>query len=172
MFDFTLPDVDGRTVRLSDYNDQKGVVVVFTCNHCPYAIAYELRLIALHQRFAPLGVPVVAISANDAVKYPQDGPDHMRTRATQRGFPYVYLYDQSQSVARAYKAERTPEVFLLRNMGNGDWRQVYAGAIDDNHLDARAAQQHYLADAITQLLENQGIERPQTQAVGCSIKWA
>ncbi len=169
---FTLPNVDGRLVSLADYADQKAVAVIFTCNHCPYAVAYELRLIALHHRFAPLGVPVAAISANDPVKYPQDAPALMEVRASQRGFPFPYLFDASQSVARAYMAQRTPEVFLLRNEGGDVWHLAYTGAIDDNWQDAKGVQQPLLANAITQLIGGNAIQPQQTAAVGCSIKWA
>ena len=172
MHTFSLPNVDGRTVSLADYDTQKGVIVVLTCNHCPYAVAYELRLIALHRQFAPLGLPIVAISANDPLKYPQDGPDRMRERAEQRGFPFAYLFDASQAVARAYGAQRTPEVIVLKNEGNGLWSQVYAGAIDDNYQDAKAVIHNYLANALRQMLSGTEIQPSQTQAVGCSIKWA
>lgn len=173
MYNFELPNVvDGGIVSLEDFNSQKGIVVIFSCNHCPYAIAYELRLIELHNRFATNSIPVVVISSNDVIKYPQDGPNLMRERALQRGFPFPYLWDENQSIARGFGAQRTPEAFLLKNEGNGNWSLVYTGAIDNNWQDARAVTQHYLADAAQQLLADESIEHGKTAAVGCSIKWA
>ncbi len=169
-FDFSLPNVDGRTVSLADYADQQGVAVVFTCNHCPYAVAYELRLIALHNAFAERGIPVVAISSNDAVQYPQDSFDLMKVRAEQRGFPFVYLYDESQAIAHAYGATRTPHVFLLKREGEA-WHQVYAGAIDDNYQDAGRVQKKYLAEAMEAVLTGAEPALGQTDPVGCSVKW-
>ena len=167
---FNLPNIHGRQVSFGDYPDAKGFAIVFTCNHCPYAIAYELRLIALHNRFAPLGVPVIAINSNDARQYPQDSFEQMKVRAEQRGFPFEYLHDESQEIAHAYGALKTPHVFLLWREGE-ELRKVYEGAIDDNYQNAAAVQQHYLADAIEAKLEGQGVAAAQTNPVGCSVKW-
>ena len=111
-FSFHLPATDGRSYSLEDFQGKRGVVVVFTCNHCPYAVAYEQRLIALHRDFEA-EVPLIAISSNDAQRYPQDSFDLMRVRAAQRGFPFAYCYDESQEVARNYGAGRTPEALSL-----------------------------------------------------------
>lgn len=170
MLAFELPNVAGNTVKLEDYHDQKGVVVVFTCNHCPYAIAYEQRLIKLHQDFESRGVPFVAISSNDARQYPQDSFENMKVRAEQKGFPFPYLYDESQDIAHEFGAERTPHVFLLRKEENG-FKQVYEGAIDDNYEDASKVSQHYLIDAIEKVIAGEAPEVQHTKAIGCSMKW-
>lgn len=169
--EFTLKNIDEKSVSLADFSSSKGVVVVFTCNHCPYAIAYEQRLIALHNRYAPQGYPIVAISANDATKYPQDSFEQMQVRAAQRGFPFAYLYDESQAIAHAYGATRTPHVFVLSRTSNGEWETVYEGAIDDNWQQANAVKQHYLEDVLDALLAGSPSPIRETPAVGCTIKW-
>lgn len=167
---FALPNVDGRTVSLDDYPDAKGFIIVFSCNHCPYAVAYELRLKEIHDRFADRGFPLIAISSNDADKYPQDSFELMKVRAEQRGFQFPYLYDESQEVAHAYHATRTPHVFVI--VKNGDyWNVEYSGAIDDNYQNAKAVQHRYLDDAVEALISGTGVELKETIPVGCSIKW-
>jgi peroxiredoxin len=169
-YDFRLPSVSGETVSLDDYRPQRGVVVIFTCNHCPYAIATEDRIIALHQRFAPLGFPVLAISSNDAQQYPQDGFEAMKARAAEKGFPFPYLYDETQEVARAFGAERTPHVFLLQP-GQEGWRAVYRGSIDDSHRHPAQVQERYLEAVLERLSAGEAAPFAETPAVGCSIKW-
>lgn len=169
-YQFALPNIDGHQISFADFPDAKGFAVVFTCNHCPYAIAYELRLIALHNEFASQGVPIIAINSNDARQYPLDSFEQMQVRAAQRGFPFPYLHDEDQSTAHNYGALKTPHVFLLARKGDA-LVKVYEGAIDDNYSNARAVQVHYLADAIKALLEGQLPSQAQTVPVGCSVKW-
>jgi peroxiredoxin len=171
MFEFSLPNVDEKALSLADFPDAKGFVVVFTCNHCPYAIAYENRLIALHQAYAPQGYPVIAINANDPVKYPQDSFENMQLRAREKSFPFPYLFDSRQEVARAYQAERTPHVMVLQKDEEGELKEVYRGAIDDNHASEKQVKQTYLADVLDALLDGQQPPYRDTPAVGCSIKW-
>ncbi len=165
--DFKLKNVDEKTYALADIKDAKGYIVIFTCNHCPYAIAYQDRIIELHKKYAPLGYPVVAINPNDKDRQPDDSFDQMQVRAKEKNFPFLYLYDDTQEIARAYGATRTPHVFLLDNE-----RIVrYIGAIDDNHEDADAVEEKYLENAIDALRAGKEISVKETKALGCTIKW-
>ena len=166
----SLPNIHNKTIGFDSYPDAKGFAVVFTCNHCPYAIAYELRLIGLHNEFAPQGVPVIAINPNDAARYPLDSFEQMKIRAVQRGFPFEYLHDESQATAHAFNAMKTPHVFLLWKE-DGELKKVYEGAIDDNYADANAVRERYLADAITAKLQGRDVAVRETIPVGCSVKW-
>lgn len=166
--DFVLPGVDGETHRLSDLlRDHRAVAVIFSCNHCPYVRAWEGRMIALQREYGPRGVALVAINPNDATRYPDDSFDAMRQRTQDEGFNFRYLHDESQEVARAYGAERTPHVYLL----DGDGVLRFRGAIDDNYEQPDAVQRAYLRDALDAVLA--GVTPPveTTPAVGCTIKW-
>ena len=168
---FSLPNtVDQQLVSLENYQDQKGVVVIFSCNHCPYVIAYEERMKALDMTYTAQGVPFVVISSNDVSRYPQDAPDQMKLRAEAKAFGFPYLFDESQEVARAFAAEKTPHAFLMRFV-EGEWKVLYKGAIDDNWQDAKAVQETYLADCIEALLSGADMPHRETPAVGCTIKW-
>ena len=171
MYTFSLKNIDGRMVSPDDYPDAPGMMVIFTCNHCPYAIAYEMRLNALHESFAGRGLPLIAINPNDATRYPLDSFAQMQVRAAQRGFKFPYLHDESQEVAASYGAERTPHAFLLRRDADGHLTKVYEGAIDDNWEKAGWVRERYLADAAEALLLGQRPNRSGTMAVGCSVKW-
>jgi|HigsolmetaAR202D_1030399.scaffolds.fasta_scaffold27531_2 peroxiredoxin len=163
---FDLPGVDGRQHTLADYADKAVLVVVFTCNHCPYAQGWEGRLIALQNTYAERGVAFVLINANDPVKYPADNFEAMKERASAQGYPFAYLQDTTQSVARAYGATRTPEVFVF----NADRKLVYHGAPDDN-VEPDQVTKHYLRDAIEAALAGQAAPVADTPPVGCTIKW-
>src|SRR5215216_1318977 len=141
---FELPGVDDRRHAFEDYADKESVAVVFTCNHCPYARAWEDRLVDIQADYAARGVQLVAISANDARKYPDDGFPRMRQRSEEKGFNFPYLYDESQEIARAYGAERTPEIFLFDKGGT----LRYHGTVDDNYDDPAAVKAHYLREAL------------------------
>ena len=165
--DFSLQNVDGKTVSLAGIKDAKGYIVVFTCNHCPYALAYEDRIIELNKKYAPLGYPVVAINSNDKDVQPADSFDNMKKRVKEKSIQYSYLYDATQEIAQAYGATRTPHVFLLDNN-----RVVrYIGAIDDNSEDASAVKEKYVENAIEALRNGQDVVVKQTKAIGCGIKW-
>jgi peroxiredoxin len=166
---FTLQNVDGRMVSLSDYDDQKGAFVIFTCNHCPYSIAYEDRIIALHQKYAPQGYPVIAINPNDPKLQPEDSFELMKTRALDKDFPFPYLLDKGQKVYPEYGANRTPHVFLLMNRGNY-FEVAYIGAIDDNYQNADEVTQHFVEDALTDLQNGKNPRTNFTKAIGCTIK--
>lgn len=166
--DFTLPGVDGQDYHLADLlANHKAVVVMFSCNHCPYVRAWEDRMIAIQRDYQPRGVTLVAINANDASRYPDDSFPHMRERAAEKGFNFPYLWDESQDVAQAYGATHTPHVFLVD--GNGTVR--YRGAIDDNYDDPDKVERSYLRDALDAVLAGHKPVIETTDAVGCTIKW-
>ena len=167
--DFHLKNVDGKMVSLSDYKDAKGFVVIFTCNHCPYAKAYQDRIIAIDKKYKPLGYPVIAINSNDAKMVPEDSYDNMITRAREKNFTFPYLRDADQKVVKFYGAERRPQVYLLQKQGS-DIVVKYIGAIDDNYKDASLVKEKYLEDAINALLNNKNPEPSYTKAIGCTIK--
>lgn len=166
---FRLKNIDGQMISLSDYSDEKGVVVIFTCNHCPFSVAYEDRIIALDQKYKKLGFPVVAINPNDPISYPEDSFENMQARAQDKGFSFPYLFDETQKVYPVYGATKTPHVYLLNNE-SGKLIVAYIGAIDNNSKDAGAADQTYLSNAIDALLTGEKPDPDFTKAVGCSIK--
>lgn len=171
VLDFQLKNLDGRMVSLSSIPDAKGYIVIFTCNHCPYAKAYEDRIIQLHLRFAPLGYPVVAINPNDAKVSPEDSYPKMKERAKLRGFPFEYLYDEKQTVAKQFGAAKTPHVYLLRNK-DGQNIVEYIGAIDNDWENPAQASRHYVEEAILNFSTDMPLVDRETKAVGCTIKWA
>ncbi len=161
----------GKNASLKDYKDAKGYIVVFTCNHCPFSVAYEDRLIALHNKYATKGYPLVAINPNDIKKQPADSYDNMVERAKEKKFPFAYLYDNTQAIALAYGAKRTPHVFLLKKEGAKNIVK-FTGAIDDNSWNEEAVKTKYLENALDALLGNEPIQKKTAKAVGCTIKWA
>jgi peroxiredoxin len=163
---FELPGVDGGTHTLDDYADATALALVQSCNHCPYVRAWEGRMIELQRELGPRGFRLVAISSNDADKYPEDSFEAMRSRAREQGFTFDYLSDESQDVARALGSQRTPEVFLF----DRDRRLVYHGAIDDSR-DETAVTQTYLRDAVEAVLAGEQPPVTETPPVGCSVKW-
>lgn len=167
--DFSLTNIDGSNISLSDYANEKGVMVIFSCNPCPYVIAYEDRIIDLHNRYASQGFPLVLINPNDAEKQPVDSMDEMRVRAEEKNYPFPYLKDEDQSVYKAYGATRTPEIFLLKNNGNGEFVVAYTGTVDDNYKDASAVNASYASDAVDALLKGETPNPASTVAIGCSI---
>jgi peroxiredoxin len=164
---FRLPGVDGTEHALGDYSGRAAVVVMFSCNHCPYVQAWEDRMVQIQSDYASKGVQLVAINANDASKYPEDSFAKMKERARDKKFNFPYLRDESQEVARAYHAERTPEVFLF------DKASVlrYHGAIDDNYDDPEQVKAKYLREALDAVLGGTGPRIAETKPIGCSLKW-
>lgn len=163
---FELPNVRNGRIALDDYRDKEAVVVLFTCNHCPYVQAWEDRLVQVANDYADRGVAFVAISANDAKKYPADSPEAMKQRAEEKNYPFPYLYDKTQEVARAYGAERTPEIFLFDREG----KLRYHGAPDDNYEEPKM-ETTYLRDALDAVLAGEEVPIAETPPVGCTIKW-
>ncbi len=163
--DFALPATCGETVTLADLGSGPRLIV-FTCNHCPYAKAWEGRLIDIGNEYRGR-VGMAAICSNDVENYPADSFEKMRELAAANSYSFPYLHDESQAVARAYQAERTPEVFLFDAGGT----LVYTGAVDDS-VEAAEASAGYLRDAIDAVLAGNSPQVASTVAVGCTIKWA
>jgi peroxiredoxin len=168
--DFSLKNVNGKMVSLADYKDAKGFIVIFTCNHCPYAKAYEQRIIDLDKKYQSKGYPVIAISSNDPQAIPDDSYDNMVKRAKDKGYSFPYLFDESQQVARKFGAMKTPHVFVLNKSSKG-YTVEYIGAIDDNTEDPAQVQHHYVEDAVNALLDGKPVPVSETKAIGCTIKW-
>lgn len=168
--DFNLRSTDGTMKSLAAYPESKGFIVVFTCNHCPFSVAYEDRLIGIHNRFSPLGYPVVAINPNDVATVAEDSYEKMIERSKEKKFPFAYLHDESQEVARRFGAVRTPHVYVVQKTQKG-LMVKYIGAIDDNADDAAAVKKQYLYDAMAAILSGKDPELNFTKAIGCSIKW-
>jgi peroxiredoxin len=163
---FDLPGVDGRNHSLDEYTDVPVLVLVQSCNHCPYVLAWEGRINALQRQYGDRGVRIVAISSNDADSYPADSFENMVEHAREAGYTFDYLYDESQDVARALGSERTPEAFVF----DADRRLVYHGAVDDNREESEATT-HYLRDAIEAALAGETPPIADTAPVGCTVKW-
>jgi len=168
---FNLKNVDGKMVSMADYPDAKGIVVIFTCNHCPYSKLYEDRIIAINNKYAPKGYPVIAINPNDSINEPVDSWSNMIVRAKEKGFTFPYLLDAGQRITKVYGASRTPHVFLLEKVKK-NYIVRYIGAIDDNSKDPSAVKEKYLAIAIDSLLAGKKPDPNYTKAIGCTIKWA
>ena len=158
--DFSLEDVDGKMISPASYKNAKGYIVIFTCNDCPYAKAYQDRIAELHNDFAPKGFPVIAINTSDS-------KEAIVARAKEKNYPFSYLHDETQDITRAYGATKTPHAFVLdKNM-----TVAYIGAIDNNYKEADTADQKYVRDAAEALLNNSKVKITNTKAIGCSIKW-
>jgi peroxiredoxin len=165
---FELKNVDGTTVSLDSLKNGAGALaIVFSCNHCPYVLAWEDRLIQIARDYAPRGARFALINANDPVKYPADSFPEMQSRAKMKAYPFPYLFDETQEVARAYGAERTPEVFLFDSSG----KLAYHGAPDDNYDDPSGVRRHYLREALDAVLAGSPPPVAETPPVGCTIKW-
>ena len=157
-------------VSLADYKDAKGFIVVFTCNHCPVAKAYEDRVIALDNKYRPLNYPVIAINPNDPTIVPEDDFATMQQRAKAKNYGFPYLVDGTQNIAKTYGATCTPHVFVLQKSGS-DYIVKYIGAIDDNRDDPAAAKEKYVESAVDALLAGKPVPTTTTKAIGCGIKW-
>lgn len=157
-----LDGTDGGQHSLQDLRDAKAVAIVFTCNQCPVAQAYENRLIKLSKAYADKGVAIVAINVNK-----NENLDEMKVRAKEKRFPFTYVYDETQEIARQYGAQSTPHVFVL----NQARQLVYRGAIDDSFTDEAKVEKYFLREAIDAVLNGTQPEVSETKAVGCGIKW-
>lgn len=169
--DFSLKNVDGKMVSLADYKAAKGFIVVFTCNHCPYAKMYEERIMQLDQKYASKGYPVIAINPNDPIKQPEDSFDKMVARSAEKGYSFPYLLDETQEVAATFGAKYTPHVFVLKKGSKGSMKVAYIGAIDDNYRDASAATKFYVESAVEAIDAGKAPAQPSVKGVGCTIKW-
>ncbi len=167
--DFKLKNIDDTYVSLSDYKDAKGFIVVFTCNHCPFSVAYEDRIIALDKEFKSKGYPVIAINPNNPAKYPSDNFENMKIRAKEKGFTFPYLVDEGQHIFPQYGATKTPHVYILEKSAS-DFIVKYIGTLDNNYQDAAKVDKYYVKDAVNALLDGTEIPVKETKAIGCSIK--
>lgn len=162
-----LPCVDGKTYSASDFKNKKILVVVFSCNHCPYVQAYEDRMIAFQQEYGQRNVQLVAINSNETKNYPEDTFDEMVVRAKKKNFNFPYLRDEQQVVAEAFGATHTPQFFVF-----DEQRKLrYTGKMDDNYQNPTAVKERYLHDAVEALLAGNPVKIPETYSIGCTIKW-
>jgi len=166
--DFTLKSTDGKSVSLSDYPEAKGFIVVFTCNHCPFAKLYPERLNALNTKYQVQGIPLLAISSMDTISYEEDTFLKMVRRAKKEAYNFPYLYDPEQEIAKLFGAEKTPQAFVL-------WKQkehfevMYCGAIDDNGMNPNLVEKPYVQWAVDALLKQQEVSITKTSSIGCQI---
>lgn len=163
---FNLPATDGKTYSLSDFDDPV-LVVFFTCNHCPYVIGSDENTRAIAEQFADQGVRFVAINSNSRHTYAEDSFEHMVERMAQHKFPWIYLYDESQEVARAYGALRTPHFYVF----DKSRKLVYTGRAIDTPRDHTQSTTHELADALEELVAGKPMSVPATNPIGCNVKW-
>jgi len=167
-----LPDVSGRRVSASDFSSARVLVVVFSCNHCPYVQAYEDRMIAFHREYGSKGVRLVAINANETEHYPEDNFDEMQKRAREKGFSFPYLRDDDQSVAGAFGATHTPEFFVFAAVSTHARPSLrYHGKFDDNYQNPGAVKRRYVREAVDAILEGREVTEKETNSIGCTIKW-
>jgi peroxiredoxin len=165
---FSLPDTAGRVVSSDDFAAARALLVMFICNHCPFVQHVRAELARIGRDYAPRGVAIVAISSNDVAAYPDDSPERMRDEKKRAGYPFPYLYDESQEVAAAYRAACTPDFFLFA----ADRRLVYRGQLDDsrpgNNVPVTGADLRAALDAV---LAGRPVPEPQQPSLGCNIKW-
>ncbi len=162
-----LPGVDGKSYGLKNFDVNSALVVIFSCNHCPYVQAYEERIMALQSEFSSKGVQFVAINSNDATSHPDDSFDNMKKRAQEKKFNFLYLRDEDQSVAKAFGATHTPHLFVFDSART----LAYTGRIDDNWQEPAKVQRRYLKEALDALILGKKPAEPETFAIGCTIKW-
>ena len=167
--DFSLPNIDGKNISLSDYESAKGFILIFTCNTCPYSVAYEDRIIALDQKYKKQGYPVIAINPNDPAARSGEEMSAMQERANSKGFTFPYLQDIGQEIYPQYGATRTPHVFVLQKQSNKNI-VAYIGAIDDSSRDPEGVTETYVEDAVDALMAGEQPKTTITKAIGCSIK--
>ena len=169
---FTLPDAHGKQVSRDDFKTAKGLLVIFMCNHCPYVIHLRQALADFGQQYQDQGLAIVGINSNDAANYPDDAPEKMAAEAASAGYTFPYLYDETQSVAKAYRAACTPDFFLFKNSGQGEMNLAYRGQFDSSRpKNEVAVTGNDLRSAVDALLANRPISTDQTPSMGCNIKW-
>jgi len=167
---FKLKNIDSKMVDVNAKTAQNGYILIFTCNHCPFSVLYEDRIIELQRQFKSKGYPVIAINSNDAEQYPEDSFDNMIVRAKEKGFTFPSLYDETQEIAKAFGATRTPHVFVVQKVKD-QLRLEYVGAIDDNAKEPENVKTKYLEAAVNALLAGNEVAEKVTKAIGCTIKW-
>lgn len=165
---FLLKCVSGEFVGMSTYPEAKGMIVVFTCNHCPFAKLYPERMNELHRKYAAKGIPLLAISSTDTVLFEEDGFAEMQKISQQQGFVFPYLFDAEQTVVQDFGAQKTPHAFVLARSEKG-WKIVYSGSIDDNGADPSAVKHKYVEDAVRAVLKHKKVKVAHTSSIGCFI---
>jgi peroxiredoxin len=168
--DFALKNTDGKYVSLRDFPGAKGFIIVFTCNHCPFAKLYPPRMNELNRKYRPLGVPLIAISSTDTLEYEEDTWPKMVEKACKEYFSFPYLFDEQQAVAKSFSAQKTPHAFVLWLEG-GRWVVKYDGAIDDNGAEPSKVKNHYVANAVDALLSGKEVAVKETKSIGCQINF-
>jgi peroxiredoxin len=164
---FNLPGTDGKDYSPADFKDAKLLVVVFSCNHCPYVVGSEERMIRFANDYAPKGVKMIAINSNETENHPNDSFENMKARAKEKKFPFVYVRDDSQEIALAYGALRTPHYYVF----DKDRKLRYTGRMDDNPRNPGKETTHELRDAVDALLAGKSPAVPLTNPLGCNVKW-
>lgn len=165
-----LLNINDEMVSTANYEEAEGFIIVFTCNHCPYAVMYEDRINELDAKYAEKGYPVLAINPNDAEAYPSDSYSAMKVRAEEKNFSFPYLHDEDQSVAKTFGASRTPHTYVVQKNKEGKLIVKYIGAIDDDPRGG-APDTKYVEDAVDSLIKGKKVKTDNTKAIGCSIKW-
>ena len=165
--DFSLKNVDNAAVSLSQFKDAKGFIVVFTCNHCPFAKLYSERYNDLNKKYKPLGVPLIAINSMDSLVYEEESFEGMQEKARNEKFNFPYLQDGNQCVGKNFNAEHTPQAYVIWKE-NGNWVVKYSGSVDDNGEHPKHATP-FIANAVNDLLKNQPVSKPVTESFGCRI---
>lgn len=165
--EFNLIATDGKSYSLDSFKNSTGLLIIFSCNHCPYVQAYEGRIKSIQDDYKGKGITVIAINSNEETNYPEDSFEKMKKRAEEKGFNFIYLRDEDQSVADAFGATHTPEIFLFNN----ERKLVYQGKIDDNWQEPEKVVNHYLRNALDEMLSGKEISVPETYSIGCTIKW-
>jgi len=166
--DFALPDTNGRTLALGDFDDAPGLLVVFMCNHCPFVKHIKVELASSLERYRGKGLAVVAVSSNDAEAFPEDGPEAMAREVAEFGYTFPYLFDEDQSVAKAYEAACTPDFFLFDHERRLVYRGQFDGSRPGNDIPVTGAD---LGAAVDALIEGDPIPPDQRPSIGCNIKW-
>lgn len=165
--EFNLKAVDGKFYALQDFKEASGLIVIFSCNHCPYVQAYEERIKSIQSDYKTKGIQVIAISSNDVDSYPEDSFENMKLRSDEKQFNFPYLWDETQQLAKDFGATHTPEIFLF----DKERKLVFHGKIDDNWNDEKSIRQKYLRSALDEMLTGNQITVPETFTIGCTIKW-
>src|SRR3954469_6988398 len=169
--DFNLKGVDGKDYSIASFKDAKLLIVLFTCNHCPYVIGSEDRMIKFYDDYAPKGVAMIGINSNETQGHPTDDFDNMKIHAKEKGFKWPYVRDDSQEIALAYGALRTPHFYVFDRDANGDRKLRYTGRMDDNPRNPGKETTHELRDAVDALLAGKSLPIELTNTIGCNVKW-
>lgn len=165
--DFSLKGVDGKIYSLESFKDFKILVLIISCNHCPYVVAYEDRMIEIQRDYLDKKVRLVAINPNNEITHPEDSFDNMVIRAKKKGFNFPYLRDEPQEIPKVLGARYTPEIYVF----DQERRLRYHGRIDDNYENPKAVRRRDLQEALDSLLAGRPVQNPETTAIGCTIKW-